>query len=80
VVSVWSRKPRERLEVAIARYTASGALDSAFSGDGKVTTNFTPGRDRAYALTLQPANEELVVAGEAAGLRGRFAVARYLTN
>jgi uncharacterized delta-60 repeat protein len=62
---------------AVARYTASGALDSTFSGDGRVTTDFTPGRDRAVALTLQPADEKLVVAGSAGG---RFAVARYLTN
>jgi uncharacterized delta-60 repeat protein len=62
---------------AIARYTASGALDSTFSGDGRVTTDFTPRRDRAFALTLQPADEKLVVAGSAGG---RFAVARYLTN
>ena len=66
---------------ALARYTASGALDSTFSGDGRVMTNFTPRRDEAFALTLQPADEKLVVAGLVAGEGGgRFAVARYLTN
>jgi uncharacterized delta-60 repeat protein len=65
---------------AVARYTVSGALDSTFSSDGKVTTNFTPGRDRAYALTLQPPDGKIVVAGEAAGQGRRFALARYLAN
>ena len=58
----------------------SGVLDPTFSGDGKVTTNFTSRIDRAFALTLQPADEKIVVAGEARGQGGRFAIARYLVN
>ncbi len=65
---------------ALARYSPSGALDSTFSGDGRVTTNFTSGRDRAFALALQPADEKILVAGEVSGKGGRFAVARYLTS
>lgn len=65
---------------ALARYTTSGALDSTFSGDGRVMTDFTAGRDRAFALTLQPADEKILVAGEAGGQGGRFAIARYLAN
>jgi len=65
---------------ALARYTASGALDSTFSGDGKVRTNFTPGRDRAFALALQPADGKIVAAGSAGDQGGRFALARYLGN
>ena len=65
---------------ALARYTVDGAPDSTFGSFGKVTTQFTPGRDRAFALALQPADGRIVVAGEAAGQGGRFAVARYLAE
>ena len=62
---------------ALARYTANGTLDSSFGGDGKVTTDFTAGRDNAYGLANQPADGKLVAAGFAAG-GARFALARYL--
>ena len=71
-------------DFAVARYHTDGTLDRTFGGDGKVTTNFQSGggRDRAYALALQP-NGKIVVAGEA--LQGpnvssgerNFALARY---
>jgi uncharacterized delta-60 repeat protein len=62
----------------LARYTTAGDLDPTFSGDGKATTNFTPGSDPAFALTLQPADGKIVVAGGARGQGARFAIARYL--
>jgi serralysin len=61
----------------------AGALDTTFSRDGKVMTNFTRVADEAHGLALQ-ANGKIVAAGEANGgrvFRGtRFALARYNRN
>jgi uncharacterized delta-60 repeat protein len=62
---------------ALGRYTTDGTLDTTFSGDGKVTTNFTPGRDHAFNVGIQ-ADGKIVAVGRAAGSRSRFALARYL--
>jgi uncharacterized delta-60 repeat protein len=61
----------------LARYNVDGALDSTFSGDGKLTTNVTSGLDFAWEVALQ-ADGKIVAAGGAAGRGGRFAVLRYL--
>ena len=65
--------------VALARYNADGTLDASFSGDGKVTTDFSGGYDQAYAVALQP-DGKIVVGGATAGLGGRFLIARYDTS
>jgi uncharacterized delta-60 repeat protein len=62
---------------AVSRYNTDGALDTGFSGDGKVATNFTGGIDFAVGLALQPADGKIVAAGRAGGSGGRFALARY---
>ena len=62
---------------AVVRYEADGDLDTTFGGDGIVTTNFTPGWDRAAAVAIHPGG---IVAGGAADLGcscSRFALARY---
>jgi uncharacterized delta-60 repeat protein len=62
---------------ALARYNTDGTLDATFSGDGKLVTNFTSGRDFAWDVAFQ-ADGKIVAAGLAAGgLRGSFALARY---
>ncbi len=66
-------------EFALARYNADGTPDSTFSGDGKVTTNFTPGDDSAFGVAIQ-SDGKIVAAGGAGGSGGRFALARYNTN
>jgi uncharacterized delta-60 repeat protein len=58
----------------LARYEVNGALDTTFSGDGEVTTNFTPGFDEADGVAIQ-GNGKIVAVG---GAGGRFALARYL--
>jgi len=64
-------------DIALARYTAAGALDTSFDGDGMATTSFGEGRDRAQAVAIQ-ADGKVVVAGYAYnGVRNDFAVARY---
>jgi hypothetical protein len=54
------------------------SLDITFSGDGKVTTDFTGSEDRARALVIQ-ANGRIVAAGFArvSGTGADFAPARY---
>jgi uncharacterized delta-60 repeat protein len=62
--------------ILLVRYEADGTLDPTFSGDGKVFTNLTPGLDAANGIEVQ-ADGKIVVAGQAGGAGGRFAVARY---
>ena len=69
---------RRSAKFALARYGTNGTLDSSFSGDGKVLTDFTRGRDGAFNIALQPADGNIVAAGFAAGFGVRFALARYL--
>jgi uncharacterized delta-60 repeat protein len=65
---------------ALARYTASGALDHTFSLNGKATTNFTVGHsDAANAVAIQ-GDGKVVVAGVAGGKDSQFALARYMRN
>ena len=65
------------LDFAVARYNSNGSLDTSFSGDGKVMTDFGSGDDVATAVALQP-DGKIVVAGYAAGASNSdFAFARY---
>lgn len=61
----------------MARYDSDGTLDTTFSGDGKVATNFSGGTDFAVGIALQSADGKIVAAGRAGGSGGRFAPARY---
>jgi uncharacterized delta-60 repeat protein len=63
---------------AVARFRSDGTLDTSFSTDGKATTNFTTGDDRADAVAVQ-ADNRIVVAGSANyfGSNGKFALVRY---
>jgi uncharacterized delta-60 repeat protein len=61
---------------ALVRYNDDGTLDSSFGGDGKVTTDLTPGDDIALAVLLQ--GTKIVAVGTANG--DRFALARYNAN
>jgi uncharacterized delta-60 repeat protein len=65
-------------DFALARYNTDGSLDTTFSGDGKVTTDFAGGTDQAYAVAIQ-ANGRIVAAGTAfvSGTNLDFALARY---
>jgi uncharacterized delta-60 repeat protein len=64
---------------AVARYETDGSLDASFGGDGKVTTDFTPGDDDGYSVALQ-ADGRIVVAGQAGSRNTKFALARYETD
>jgi uncharacterized delta-60 repeat protein len=69
---------------ALARFNPDGSLDSAFDGDGKVTTGTVPdgGMSEALDVAIQPSDQKIVVAGYAFGPDGSedFAVARYNPN
>jgi uncharacterized delta-60 repeat protein len=62
-------------DFGVARYRRTGALDQTFSGNGWLTTSFTPDNDFARALAIQ-SDGHVVAAGVASD--GTFAVARYL--
>jgi uncharacterized delta-60 repeat protein len=66
---------------ALARFATDGSLDTTFSGDGKVVTNFTPKSDFAYGVAVQT-DDAVILAGGAGwgGSTPGFAVARYLPN
>ena len=67
--------------MAVARYTTGGVLDSAFGGgDGKVTIDFSifgiPRDDVAWAVVIQP-DGKIVVGGRSGG---DVAIVRYLSD
>jgi uncharacterized delta-60 repeat protein len=66
-------------DFVLARYNTNGGLDTTFSGDGKVVTDFG-GQDLAYGVALQ--TDGKIVAGGIAGpsLGHDYAVARYDAN
>jgi uncharacterized delta-60 repeat protein len=73
-------------DFALARYTASGSLDSSFGSGGKVTTDFSRRIDGARAVALQ-GDGKIVVAGLSytvgkTGYNGddEIALARYNTD
>jgi uncharacterized delta-60 repeat protein len=67
-------------DFALVRLHATGLLDNTFDGefqgDGKFTTRFGAGDDRAQSVVLQ-ADQKIVVAGYSSG---QFALARYLPS
>lgn len=68
-------------DFVVARYNRNGTLDTTFSGDGIVVTDFGgSGTDSANAIAIQ-SDGKIVVAGNA-GLanNARVGVARYNTN
>jgi uncharacterized delta-60 repeat protein len=65
---------------ALARYLPNGTLDTSFSGDGKVRTDFGISTDHATAVALQADGKIVVAGGSYAGGRNAFALARYLPN
>ena len=64
----------------VARYTAGGALDSTFSGNGRAMTDFAGGSDAGLSVALQPNGAIVVAGGASTGSppNGNFGIARYL--
>jgi uncharacterized delta-60 repeat protein len=62
-----------------AAFAAPGDLDTTFSSDGKVTTDFTPGFDEGIAIAIQ-GDGKIVAGGAVPSSGGSFALARYETD
>jgi uncharacterized delta-60 repeat protein len=71
----------ESVDFALARYNTDGSLDPTFDGDGKVTTGFGGGTDRALGVAIQ-GDGKIVAAGCSTcfPVGGNFALARYNTD
>jgi len=70
------------VDFALARYNADGSLDTGFSGDGRLTTDFLGSNDVATGIALQ-SDGKIVAVGEALPFLAAtydFAVARYNTD
>lgn len=65
---------------AFARLLPDGAVDRAFSGDGRVAFNLSPGAEQMRDVLVLP-NGKILGAGEAeVGTRARFALVRVLPD
>ena len=67
-------------DFALARYLPSGALDSSFSGDGRLLTDFGSSIDLANSTALDARGRIVVAGSRTLGLYADFALARYLPN
>lgn len=64
-------------DFSVARYLANGALDTTFSGSGKLTTNIS-GIDQALAVAVQPDGKIVVVGSSDDG--SNLVMVRYTSN
>ena len=65
------------VDFALVRYNTDGSLDTSFSGDGKLMTDFGSGADVGYDVIVQPDGKILVSGFNANGANNDFAIARY---
>jgi uncharacterized delta-60 repeat protein len=65
-------------DFAVASYSSTGALDSAFDSDGKLTTDFGSSNDEAFAVLATGSTFVVLGTTDPAGTdAGDFAIARY---
>src|SRR5712691_10142284 len=76
IVAAGRAKTNSYYDFALARYTASGVLDTSFDTDGKLTTAIGTRSDEAYGVALQ-ADGKIVAAGRAYMSGYDFAAVRY---
>ena len=81
VAAGMSGQGRPDANFAVIRYESDGSLDSTFSSDGKVTTNFFGRRDAANDVVVQP-DGKIIASGLAStsGSQANFAIVRYNEN
>jgi uncharacterized delta-60 repeat protein len=74
-------KASAEYDAVVARYTAAGALDATFSGDGYSILDIGMVDNRANALVLQP-DGKIVIAGQTgnAAVDSDFLLARFTTT
>jgi uncharacterized delta-60 repeat protein len=63
-------------DIAVARLTVAGTLDTTFDGDGKQTIALGTGEDYAYAVTIDSLDSVVVGGSAVIGGNDQFAVAR----
>lgn len=68
------------VDFALVRYNTDGSLDTSFSGDGIVTTDFASSDDYGNSIVLQADGKVLVAGYTYANNDYSFALARYNTN
>ena len=66
-------------DIAVARLTTTGELDTTFDTDGRVTTTIGTGTDRGYSVVVQT-DGGIVVGGYANMTNADFALVRYTTT
>ncbi|MDO9106531.1 MAG: putative Ig domain-containing protein, partial [Methylovulum sp.] len=62
---------------ALARYNSDGSLDTGFSGDGKVTTDFNAATDFGQSVTVQADGKILVAGYSYNAVDSNFELVRY---
>jgi uncharacterized delta-60 repeat protein len=67
-------------DFALARYNTDGTLDTTFSIDGKMTTDFAGSTDEARAVAIQGDGQIVAVGFVFVSGAGDFALARYNSN
>jgi len=67
-------------DFALVRYNTDGSLDSSFSGDGKLTTDFGTREDYGQSVTIQTDGKILVAGSSKQGSNYDFALVRYNTD
>ncbi len=67
-------------DFALARYNADGTPDTMFSGDGRVTTDFSSAEDIGYDIAVQGDGRILVIGSSTVGSDADLALARYDAN
>ena len=81
LVAGYAATGTQSLNFALARYTASGALDATFGTAGKVTTDFAGSDDLGFALSLDDQGRILVAGSTYTGTQSyNFALARYTAS
>jgi uncharacterized delta-60 repeat protein len=76
IVAAGTTSPRNITKFVVVRVNADGSLDPTFGNAGIVTTSFSTGSARAYAVALQ-SDGKIVVVGTSVDSHNVFAVARY---
>jgi uncharacterized delta-60 repeat protein len=67
-------------DVAIVRYTGTGALDATFDGDGRRVVPIGTGFDVGYAVALQSDGKIVVAGDDSTGVNSAFTVVRLNTD
>jgi uncharacterized delta-60 repeat protein len=67
-------------DFGVTRFNSDGTVDKTFGTNGRVTTDFFGGEDRASSIAIQSSDNKIVVAGLVQNGAADFGVARYNTD